>query len=322
MNLKPRKSPRGITWLALSLALGYFSLMATVMWLFESSITLDDVAEVLADPQRRKYWAVIAVTAVGVFAIAYWALARISQPSARPARPPALVGLAEDDRDTRQYARRSWTAAALLLVALGAILLGTGSYVLREQEVALDAARHRHFALIGKTKVASVTRWIGERERDLQVLLANPSFVDDLNRWLVKSDNGKLHESIVADMQAVLRANNFDSMVVVTRAGKVAIDLPENLQARRLCLQTAMAPPDAQAKSITESLAFNNASGQPTLDVIGKAYALDGVDKHHVATLCMRVDLTQRLLPMVSRWPGVAESGEVLLGRESFPNEV
>lgn len=317
MNLKPRTSPRGVTWLALSLALGYFALMATLMWLFENSITLQDVTDALADPQRRKSWFVIAFTALGIFAISHWALGRISLPSI--AEPPAgtltQAGTADSDRNTPRYQRRSWTDAALFLAALAAILLGTGSFVLLEQEKALDSARYRHFALIGKTKTASVTRWVDERERDLQVLLANPHFVTDLGRWMAETREGPLQDSLMATIQALLQANNFDGMAVVTRDGKISIGLPEDIRARRKCLKAATAPADASGKPITLSFAFDDAAGHPQLDLVGKAFTADGINQRHVATLCMRVDLNQRLLPMVSRWPGVAASGEILLGR-------
>ncbi len=315
MTSSDRATPRGVAWLALTLAMSYFGLMATLMWLFENSITVDDIAAALDDPRRRAAWAVIAITAIVVFMVSRWALGRISSLPRADAATPSPPGLSIDDARLRQQARRSRIDVIVFLSALGAILVGTGSFLDVEQQRALDAARHRQLAVIGKTKTASVSRWIDERQRDLRILLANPLFVAGLGRWMDQpTATGPDHERMLADMQTLLQANGFDGIAVLTREGKTGIGLPEDIRARSHCQQSAMAL-DAPGPPISMSFAFDDASGQPKLDLVGKAVETGGDARRHVATLCLRIDLNQRLLPMVSRWPGVATSGEVLLGR-------
>lgn len=311
-----RKPDRSVTSLALSLSLGYLALMSTLMWMFEHAIILSSLDAVVENPHRVNTWFVIALTAMAIFMLSSWALRRMST-STRQASdfaPSERLGLgladAPDSKPT------SWRHAIILLATVGIILAGTGAYIISEQDKVLDNARDRQFFLIGKQKAENVSHWVNERRRDLSVLLENEQFKSDLRRWIQSSSpDTPLRESIRSDLNALLRANNFDGLSVVNRAGAISISIPDDLQARTMCRQVALEGRKADSKAVSLSAAFNDVDGRPKLDVIGTFKDMHGQPDKHVATLCMRVDLDQRLLPMVSRWPDGSRSGEVLLGR-------
>lgn len=316
MVRQSRKTDRSVTSLALSLSLGYFALMSTLMWMFEHAITLSSIDVAVENPHRVNTWLVIAVTAMAIFILSSWALRRMSTNTrhALDFVPSERLGL--DLADAAGSKPSSWRDAILLLGAVGIILASTGAYIISEQDKVLDNARDRQFFLIGKLKAQSVSRWVNERRRDLTVLLENEQFNSDLRRWIQSSKpDAPLRESIRSNLNAVLEANGFDGLSVVDRSGAISISIPDDLQARTMCRQVALEGRTTDAKAVSFSTAFNDANGRPKLDVIGTFKDRHGQPDKHVATLCMRVDLDQRLLPMVSRWPDVSGSGEILLGR-------
>ena len=79
-NTRRSRSQRSVTWLALSLSLGYLTLMSTMMWMFERAITISEFSEMLENPGRSKSWTVITLTAIVIFMLSRWALLRISRP--------------------------------------------------------------------------------------------------------------------------------------------------------------------------------------------------------------------------------------------------
>lgn len=211
---------------------------------------------------------------------------------------------------------RSWTDAMVLLVLVLVLLAGTGTYVVRQQESVLDAARFRQFSIVGKSKSALTRQWIDERQRDVRVLLENPGFIASLARWMGEGAHGEaLREALIHDVEAVVEANGFDGTVVVSTDGKVSLGVPDNLTARKACREAARSESPAATDEIRVSRAFLGPGDTPKLDVIGKVFETVNGGQRHVATLCMRVDLTQRLLPAMSKWPGSSRSGEVLMGR-------
>jgi len=302
--------------LAAILALGYFALMATLMWMFENAVNLNALSATLDSSGQVNTWAVIAVTALVIFVLAYWGLGKMSSPG--PAQ--AAVTGAENRAATKLDAELqhwSWRDVLVPVSAMIVILGGTGGYILAQQDTMLDAARYRQFSLIGQLKAQSVSRWVQERQRDLAVLLDNAQFKVELARWMRDtSARGAVGDSVRSDMEAVLQANGFDGLAVVDRRGKVSISVPDDLSARKRCLQVATAKTAPTQRPIELlSAAFNDAEGTPKLDVIGTVREANGQSIRKIATLCLRLDLSQRLLPMVSRWPGTSHSGEILLGR-------
>ena len=315
--MKPanRAAPRNVTWLALTLSLGYLALMATLMWLFEHAVTRADLEDLLQSPNRTKSWLIIAVTALVIFLLARWALLRFSSPDALAAdSSPDAAAVSDRPGSSAKF----WRDVLLFMSLVAAVLAGTGSYVVAEQEKTLDAARYRHFTLIGRMKAQSVARWVDERQADMRTLLGNTDFGAGLARWNAAagtSAGSALRASLLADLEAVRAANGYDGIAVVSRTGETTLSAPDDLPIRSMCRQAATAANVAAEAPISLSFAFSGAEAQPGLDVIGRLSVPHGDDGRPLATLCMRVDLTRRLLPMVSQWPGVARSGEVLLGR-------
>ena len=299
--------------LGLGLALAYLAVMAAMMWLYESALALETVTALVGDPRRLNLWLLIFLSAILVFGLSAWALRRIvMQPAGRGvAAPGPGLGLLPDS---------SARSAGWFLLALALLLLASGGYVLREQEAAVRAAQFRQIAVVARIKANLATQWVAERRRDMQALVENQDFLNNLDRLAAAPTRGPGAAPPAAGsmpaVQAMIRGKGFAGALILDAQGRTIYRMPDDLVVAAQCHEWARLGSAAAGTSIQMARVFAADNHDPSVDLMALVTADAGDNKRRqVATVCVRIDLATRLLPALGVWPMPTRTGEILLAR-------
>lgn len=293
-------SSGSINWIAFALGAAYLAVMAMLMWVFESAQTLVEITPLQMDPRRLNVWLLIFITTGLISMGARWLLPRWVEP------PRAALASGEP-------APRRLGAPTLVLLVLATLIGGSGWLVVHEQEDALKASRFRQITSVAQAKRQVLTLWLDERQRDLSTLTGNARLNEAVAQWLNPSSPVEPGVGLSA-LEAMVQANGFDGAALVDASGRVRLSSPPGYRASQACVARAQQAPTPEDTQFTLTRAVADAQGAPHLDAVARmAVTTGGVTTR--ATLCLRLDLSVRLLPELSRWPLPTQTGEILLGR-------
>ena len=212
--------------------------------------------------------------------------------------------------------RNAGTAATkqfvLLLTALALLLPLTGWMVVKIQGPKTEDEAYANLAAIARLKTDQIENWLGERQKNAEVLAADAVFAQHVVQMIAEPAQSAAQQAAVLQRFALLRtAFDYETIDLVGLDGQLLASLEglEEVVARHENLQPRL---QQGAQSVRMDL-YVNAQGRAQLRWLLPVHDVSGPERRLVAMVLMGISPDRFLFPVIQTWPTSSPSGETLL---------
>jgi len=200
----------------------------------------------------------------------------------------------------------------VVLVALALLLPLTGWLVVQIQSPQVESEAYDNLAAIARLKTNQIESWLGERQKNGEVLSADADFSRHVATLLASSaPHQQAHEAVVRRLTSLCWSYNYDSIELLDLNGGVLASGGEPAD-----VPLSMGDMVRQMEDSGRALRLEpnvNALGQAQLRWLLPVFDVDGPQRRLIALVLMRVSLERFLFPEMQVWPTSSPSGETLL---------
>ncbi|MDQ2695454.1 MAG: ATP-binding protein [Pseudomonadota bacterium] len=219
--------------------------------------------------------------------------------------PPALILPA---------GRRLPLSLILILVLVLAAIGATAYGHYQSQRHAAGQAAREQIKAIGDLKAAEITRWLGERRGDAEILFASP-IGDALEAALADPVAFEARQKALSWIWSLIGNHGYSSVVLLNATGEAVVSVPQ--------IDTPLTDKTwsyINRALYTRQVAFSDIYGDYSdggihLDfVVPLRVERDGAELA-VGALLLRIDPRKFLFPLLQTWPTSSATGETMLVR-------
>jgi len=212
--------------------------------------------------------------------------------------------------------RNAGTAATkqfvLLLTALALLLPLTGWMVVKIQGPKTEDEAYANLAAIARLKTDQIESWLGERQKNAEVLAADAVFAQHVVQLIADPAHSAAQQAAVLQRFALLRtAFDYETIDLVGLDGQVwaSIEGQMGVVAQHEALVSRL----QQGGQAVRLDLFANAQGKAQLRWLLPVHDVSGPERRLVGMVLMGISPDRFLFPVIQTWPTSSPSGETLL---------
>jgi PAS domain S-box-containing protein len=208
--------------------------------------------------------------------------------------------------------RSSARALGALLLAVALVLPLTGWLVVRIHGPQTERDAFANLAAIVRLKTDQIENWLGERQKNAELLAADALFAEKVSRLLQRpADGAAEHQAILERFSLLRSAFDYDQIELISTDGQVAASLGEGWDAPGRKVALPLDP--AQGDRMVHLSMRPGDQGEALLQWMVPVYHLSTAKAQLVAWVRLGISPQRFLFPVIQTWPTTSPSGETLL---------
>jgi len=199
-----------------------------------------------------------------------------------------------------------------LLVAPALVLPLTGWLVVHIQGPQTEQEAYANLAAIVRLKTDQIENWLGERQKNAELLAADAQFARQVARLLEQPASSGPEQSAVLQRFALLRsAFDYERIDLVEPDGKRLASISDDGDASGYV--NGWIAPERSASAVVRMAMQTDAQGDVQLQWLLPVHDLSGSQPRLLAWVRMGISPRRFLFPVIQTWPTSSPSGETLL---------
>jgi diguanylate cyclase (GGDEF)-like protein/PAS domain S-box-containing protein len=199
-----------------------------------------------------------------------------------------------------------------LLLAVAMVLPLTGWLVVRIQGPMAEKDAFANLAAIARLKTDQIENWLGERQKNAELLAADAHFAVEVARLIEHPATGHEAQQAILERFSLLRsAFDYDQIELITPQGEVVTSIVE---AWDLPGRVEGLPQDQRWGGSVVRLSMQEAGGGGALlQWLVPVYQLSAAEPRLLSWVRLSISPQRFLFPVIQTWPTSSPSGETLL---------
>ena len=199
-----------------------------------------------------------------------------------------------------------------LLVAVALVLPLTGWLVVRIQGPQTEQDAFASLVAIVRLKTDQIENWLGERQKNAELLAADAVFAVQASRLLQNPAHGIVEQQAILERFSLLRsAFDYDRIELIAADGQVVSSLGEGWELPGRVVDLPDHHP--QGERMVRLSMQSAGQGETLLQWLVPVYHLASGEPRFVAWVRLSISPQRFLFPVLQTWPTSSPSGETLL---------
>jgi PAS domain S-box-containing protein len=206
----------------------------------------------------------------------------------------------------------SWALISVFLI-VSAIVIFTGLFFIRRQTESVLDSKKQELQAVADLKVGQIVRWWHEKISNAIIIRDNQPLVDEINSFLVNTDNEKEKKALLVWMNSVISTFDCSNVAIIDSNDRIRLSIPLSDE-----ISWSLKPPliptiYERSKILLTDLQRGPSEKSIFLDLIVPLKMTDGASIHQVGKILFRIDPEAVLYPLIRSWPTNSKSSETLI---------